>query len=216
MQHGNKLVCGVGVNDANYFTQRFESWYVDGKRKRKLVWSCPYYNRWKGVIRRCYSGNALKTRATYVGCTVAKEWLTFSNFREWMVSQENVLGCLRKLHLDKDFIVLGNKVYSADTCVFVHSTVNVFITDSRKARGKYLLGVCKIEGYKFSSVCSDPMKIKPPHVGYFNEEESAHVAWRERKHEYAIALANSNMVSDERVRQRLLTMYSEECYVREQ
>lgn len=39
-----KLVCGVGINDADYVVKKQETiGYVNGKRKQKLIWVCPFY-----------------------------------------------------------------------------------------------------------------------------------------------------------------------------
>ena len=92
-----KLVCGVGINDAGYVVMEFETIIVDGKRKRKRVWACPYHQTWKGMLERCYSTKFQERNPTYIGCTVSKEWLVFSNFRAWMMTQD-----WQGKHLDKD------------------------------------------------------------------------------------------------------------------
>lgn len=46
-----KLVQGVGVNDADYPVTKEE--VINGKRK--YVWVCPYYARWRSLLGRCYS-----------------------------------------------------------------------------------------------------------------------------------------------------------------
>ena len=77
-----KLVYGVGINDADYVVQKKETvGYVNGVRKQKIVWECPYYRVWKGMLKRCYSPELQERQPTYKGCSVSKEWLTFSNFR---------------------------------------------------------------------------------------------------------------------------------------
>ena len=49
-----KLVRGVGVNDSDYATQKWETiGYVNGRQKRKLIWMCPFYRTWKSMIDRC-------------------------------------------------------------------------------------------------------------------------------------------------------------------
>jgi 1,4-dihydroxy-2-naphthoyl-CoA synthase len=53
-----KLVYGVGVNDLGYRTQVKE--YVTengGKRIRKIVFLCKYYEAWTNMLQRCYSKN---------------------------------------------------------------------------------------------------------------------------------------------------------------
>ena len=84
-----KLVFGIGVNNADYVVQKWETvGYVDGKRKRKLVWECPFYRTWKNMLMRCYSTKFQERRPTYKGCSVSEEWKTFSNFRAWMEKQD--------------------------------------------------------------------------------------------------------------------------------
>lgn len=126
------LVCGVGVNDADYKVT--EGHRVNGKVVQ--TWVCPYYKRWFGMINRCYSTKSLKHRPTYVGCSVCDEWLTFSNFKKWMEQQE-----WEGRSLDKDFLAEGNKVYSPDTCLFVPLELNNFTVTSATNRGKFPLGV---------------------------------------------------------------------------
>lgn len=132
-----KLVYGVGVNDADYAVQKFEPiGYVGGKQKYKLVWICPYYRVWKHMLERGYSEKFQEKHPTYKGCSVSEEWLTFSNFKAWMKTQH-----WEGLQLDKDLLIEGNKVYSADTCVFVTPMVNSFVNDQGVKRGEWLIGV---------------------------------------------------------------------------
>lgn len=110
-----RLVYGVGNNDADYVVEkREEIGYVGGKRRRKLMWVCPYYQTWKDMIKRCYSTKCQEKFPTYKGCSVSADWHTFSNFKAWMEKQ-NWEG----KQLDKDILIEGNKVYSPETCVFV-------------------------------------------------------------------------------------------------
>lgn len=72
-----KLVHGVGINDADYVTQKLETiGYVNGKRKQKRVWICPFYRTWSNMLDRCYSFKYQERNKTYIGCTVTDEWLT--------------------------------------------------------------------------------------------------------------------------------------------
>jgi len=59
------LVAGVGINDADYVTQR----RIDGRH-----WMCPVFAAWKRMIN---SGHA-----------VHADWFRFSNFRHWMVRRK--------------------------------------------------------------------------------------------------------------------------------
>ena len=200
-----KLVYGVGVNDADYVVQRKEMiGYVSGKRKRKLVWVCPYYQSWKNMLQRCYSAKRQELIPTYKGCTVSDAWLIFSNFKAWMEKQ-NWEG----KHLDKDLLIEGNKVYSAETCVFVTRMVNMFTIDRGASRGEWMIGVYwnKAEK-KFLARCNNPMSGKQEFLGLFTCEQEAHKAWLKRKLELAHELAA--IQTDQRVAKALIDRYSKQ------
>lgn len=198
-----KTVFGVGVNDADYVTQkREETGYVNGKRKRKTVWVCPYYRSWKNMLERCYSTKFQERNKTYKDCTVSEEWHTFSNFKAWMEKQD-----FEGMHLDKDILFEGNKVYSAENCVFVTQMVNNFTVDSGATRGEWLIGVTwSKRKAKFHSRCCNPFTKKLGHVGYFDCEQEAHKAWLKRKLELARLLADEQ--EDPRVAKALIDRYS--------
>lgn len=198
-----KLIFGIGISDADYVVQKNETvGYVNGKRKRKLVWKCPFYQTWQSMLHRCYSAKYQERHPTYIGCNVSEEWKTFSNFRAWMVTQ-NWEG----MHLDKDLLFDGNKIYSADTCVFVSHAVNSFTTDSGAARGEWMIGThWHKRSNKFMSRCCNPFTKKQEHLGYFDSEQDAHNAWLKRKLELAYELAA--IQTDTRVAKALISRYS--------
>ena len=193
-------VYGVGINDADYAVKKMETiGYVNGKRKQRLVWECPFYRVWKSMLERCYSDKAQDKHPTYKGCSVSEEWNTFSNFRGWMVEQD-----WEGKQLDKDLLIEGNKVYSASTCVFVTPSVNYFILDSGATRGEWMIGVYWDRG-KFKSLCSNPFTKKQEHLGRFTCEQEAHQAWLKRKLELAKELAA--IQTDQRVADALVKRY---------
>ena len=198
-----KLVHGVGINDADYVLQKKEAiGYVDGKRKWKLVWACPYYRAWRNMLERCYSANLQERYPTYKGCTVSEEWLTFSSFKAWMEKQD-----FEGMHLDKDVLFEGNKVYSAETCVFVTGVVNSFTTDRGAYHGEWLIGVdWHKASEKFRAQCRNPFTKKREHLGLFTCEQEAHEAWLKRKLELAHELAA--IQTDPRVARALIDRYS--------
>ena len=196
-----KLVYGVGINDADYVVEQNKTFNINGVRKQRLVWYCPYYRMWRNMLQRCYSTKLQERYPTYKGCSVTEEWLTFTNFKSWMERQDSECK-----HLDKDLLVEGNKVYSEDTCVFVSPMVNTFTTDSGAARGEWLIGVDWHKGAsKFSSKCSNPFTKKREHLGYFTCEQEAHNAWLKRKLELAHELAA--IQEDPRVAKALVDRY---------
>lgn len=197
-----KKVYGAGVNDADHAVVKYETTDIGGKQKRKQVWICPYYLTWKSMLMRCYSAKEQERNPTYKGCTVLKEWLTFSSFKAWMGKQD-----FEGKQLDKDLLFEGNKVYSADTCVFVTPLVNTFVNDQGLKRGEWLIGVnWEKRAEKFRSQCSNPFTKKQEHLGYFTCEQQAHNAWQVRKLELAHELAA--IQTDERVATALVFKYT--------
>ena len=197
-----KLVYGVGVNDADYAVTEWETIVVNGVRKQNMVWMCPYYLAWLNMLKRCYSTKYQERKPTYKGCSVSEDWLTFSNFRSWMERQD-----FEGKQLDKDLLFEGNKVYSAETCVFVTKGVNLFTTDCGAARGEWSIGVCWHKGVnKFMSRCRNPFTKKKEHLGYFTCEAEAHQVWLKRKLELAHLIAAEQ--TDERVAKALIARYT--------
>lgn len=187
------LVQGVGINDADYAVEQV----INGKRV-----PCPFYKRWKNMIQRCYSPKYQERKPTYVGCSVDPDWLTFSNFKNWMITQ----GWEGK-QLDKDILIEGNKVYSADTCAFVTSGVNNFLLDCAKTRGSLPLGVSLHQG-KYLARCSDDgIQVK---LGYYDSLEEAYVAWVAYKTKLAKQLASQQ--NDPRVAEALLSRFIKLTY----
>lgn len=184
-----RLVRGVGVNDATYKTQPV----INGKRE-----ICPFYRKWADMIARCYGEKELSRKPSYIGCSVCPEWLSFMAFREWM-EQQNWQG----MHLDKDLILQGNRVYSPGLCMFVTQQINKFMGDNKAARGEYPIGVeFQKRAGKFRSLCCNPITSKREHLGYFMDSASAHHAWILRKTQIAKELAA--IQPDDRVREALL------------
>ena len=198
----SKLLYGVGINDVDYTVQKYEATgYVDGKRKQKLVWICPYYKAWKNMLQRCYSAKLQEKYPTYIGCSVSEDWKYLSVFKDWMECQD-----WEDKQLDKDLLFEGNKVYSPETCVFVSGAVNMFMTDSGATRGEWLIGVNwnKRVG-KFQSQCNNPFTKKREYLGLFVNELEAHKVWLKRKLELARQLAAEQ--TDKRVGKALIDRY---------
>lgn len=198
-----KLVQGVGTNDADYAVAKFETIRcADGKQKCKLVWMCPYYKTWASMLNRCYSAKFQERYPTYAGCTVSEDWHVFSNFRAWMKKQD-----WEGFHLDKDLLFQGNKIYSADTCVFVSRVANNFTIDSGASIGGLMIGACWDKASKkFQACCRNPFTGRQEHLGRFTCEQQAHNAWLKRKLELAHELAS--IQTDPRVAKALIDRYS--------
>lgn len=174
MRSKTKLVFGVGVNDADYSVEKI----VDGNRVL-----CFVYRTWVHMLERCYSKKSLEKRPTYVGCTVCNEWLRFSVFREWMLTQAHRSADGKIFCLDKDLIGTG-KLYSPETCCFITSQLNTFFNDSGTIRGEYLIGVSWDKARKKFTAKINVNGVTD-NIGRFKTEIEAHEAWVFKKLELA-------------------------------
>jgi len=160
MRKKPKLVYGVGTNDADYYVQSI----VNG-----ICIRCPFYRKWSSMLKRCYSSKYHLEHPSYIDCTVCDKWLTFSNFKKWMETQ----GWEGK-ELDKDILIEGNKLYSHETCLFVTQATNNLLTDSRRSRGAFPIGVSR--GYKgYQTGCRSGSNNK--YLGEYSTPEEAHAVY---------------------------------------
>jgi hypothetical protein len=152
----SRLVCGVGINDVPGYS--------------KLRYADPFYVAWAGMLKRCYSPKYLERYPAYKGCSVAPEWLRFSSFKDWMTTQH-----WNGMVLDKDLLVLGNKIYGPDTCLFIPDWLNVFLSSLTPPNRELPMGVTR-RGNRYRSRYS--LKYKPVNLGQFDAPGKAHLAYR--------------------------------------
>ena len=172
------LLYGSGINDATYIVSR----KINGKQV-----TCPYYMRWKNRIERCYCQRFLLDNITYRNCTVIKDWLSFSNFKEWMIGKD-----WEGNHLDKDLLIQGNKLYSPDTCIFISPQVNTLLNKQKLHRGKYKIGVTWYKAVKkFQAQISK--RGKNIVIGRYETETEAHDAFVIEKRKYINEIASTQL-----------------------
>lgn len=173
------MIYGVATNDLNYVTQRTE-YYKDefGKKRRRVVWQCPYYQRWFAMLTRCYKESELAKHPTYENKYVCDDWLTFSNFKRWMENQD-----WEGKQLDKDILFEGNTVYSPDTCVFISQELNKFLLEKSKVR-ELPIGVSYNKTKRKYIAQSAGVQL-----GGFDDVKSAALAWANYKLRQAVDLA---------------------------
>lgn len=86
------------------------------------------YHTWRDMIERCYNEELRYLHPAYLDCEVCKEWHNFQNFGKWY--ENNYYEVLTdRLHLDKDILIKGNKLYSPETCVFVPQRINILFIE---------------------------------------------------------------------------------------
>ena len=136
---------------------------------------------WNDMHQRCYDPKYHEKKPTYENCTVDEKWHDYQAFGKWF--EENyyeVEG--QTMALDKDILYKGNKVYSADTCVFVPQFINNLFVKSNKRRGKYPIGVDKHKGKFRAKLCKGDGK--PITLGTYNTPEEAFFAYKQAKEAY--------------------------------
>lgn len=153
------------------------------------------YNKWNNMLIRCYDEGYLSQKPTYIGCSVCDEWLNFQNFADWFY--DNYPDDGDTYCLDKDFKVIGNKIYSPETCIFIPNSINCFLTDNGACRGKYMIGASLPKrSNKFKAYCHNPFTGSRGYIAYSETEHGAHMLWRARKSEFAHELSKLNFSND--------------------
>ena len=188
-----KPLFGVGVNDASYMTQPI----VNGVRLRDNA-----YRAWVDMMRRAYDQKFHGANPTYVGVTVCEEWHSFSTFRAWWLSNYR-----EGYNLDKDLLMVGNREYGPDKCIYVPRWLNNFTVDHGASRGELPIGVsfCNQTG-RYQSRCRNPITGKQQHLGRFTTPKTAHSAWLKRKLELADQLKAEMDYIDKRIYPNVVTI----------
>lgn len=131
------------------------------------------YNTWNSMLMRCYDDKYHKKHPTYIDCKVSEDWHNFQNFAKWYEDNYyEVEG--ERMHLDKDILVKGNKIYSPETCIFVPHTINSLFTKCDKSRGDSLIGTTPVNG-KYVIRCNminpETGKSKCEYLGYYETQK---------------------------------------------
>ena len=103
------------------------------------------YRLWAGVMERCYVEHIDK-ELSYNEATSSERWKRFDYFLEdiskiegyelWKQYQIDYPNEKNEYELDKDTKVLGNKIYSLETCRFIHKTLNAGFTSWASSEAK--------------------------------------------------------------------------------
>ena len=150
------------------------------------------YLVWKNMLKRCYSDECQKKYPTYKDCCVCTEWLNYSNFKKWFNDNYYEIDG-KRMDLDKDILIKGNKIYSPNTCVFVPQNINKLFIKHNKARGKYPIGVSFNKNLnKYEAHCSIFYNGKKQYkyLGLYNTPEEAFNSYKQFKEAYIKQVAD--------------------------
>ena len=173
-----KLFAGVaGIGDGKHRSR-------NGGKKIKC------YKVWEGMITRCYVESSQHyQRYGGRGVYVCDEWLNYQNFAGWYLSQKN--NSKSNFQIDKDLKIIGNKVYSPETCEIVPSRVNSLLISTNSRRGDLPVGVHALKD-KFKASCRDEFGSKV-HLGTFKTQTEAFSAYKNFKKGVVVCIANDEL-----------------------
>lgn len=181
------------VYNIGYLGQgKYKSIGKDGKKTKA-------YKYWHHMLERCYDPYRLNKYPTYIDCYVCDEWLCFQNFAEWFYQNYYEIENER-MHLDKDILVKGNKIYSPETCVFVPNRINTLFVKQQRKRGEYPIGVSP---HKRADVLQASCNIseKQEYLGRFslNKPFQAFTCYKNYKENYIKKVADEykNLIPSE-------------------
>lgn len=119
----DKTICGVGYIGIGKYTTG-----TSKEQPRE-------YHAWRNMIKRCYD-KSLKEKFSsyYEDCIVCNEWHNYQNFAEWFNDNFYQVGTER-MHIDKDILIAGNKVYGPETCIIVPQGLNMLFMNRPNNRG---------------------------------------------------------------------------------
>jgi len=166
-----KPVHGWGINDADYVTQP----KYTGK-------TCPYFKVWMGMVTRCHCPKFKQKNPSYHNKSICPEWKYFSNFKNWMETQD-----WEGNSLDKDILIYGNLEYGPNACIFVPLYVNSFFSSVSTKKTDLPLGVHLSNKYKESRrkyVSQIPGDAR--YQGTYDTAIEAHIKWQESKLEITL------------------------------
>lgn len=143
------------------------------------------YQKWVGMLGRCYCENTQEKQPTYVGCFVSDYFKQFNNFEKWCEVQVGFCDKDERgnyFALDKDILGKDNKLYSEDTCVFVPQEINNCLL------GNASTIVSAIPRSSKFRVRLSKFGVRV-HLGMYETKEEAILVYKQAKEDYLKELA---------------------------
>ena len=137
------------------------------------------YDIYHDMLKRCYDSKFQEKRPTYKDCVVEDYLLNFQHMGAWI--NENyyeVPG--ERMHLDKDILCKGNKVYSRETCIFVPHRINTLFTKSDNSRGENPIGARLNPFGNYQAFCHNGYG-KEIYLGTYPTKEEAFQIYKQYK-----------------------------------
>ena len=132
------------------------------------------YDAWRSMLQRCYGSKYKRKHSTYKECEVCEEWHNFQTFAHWYNDNYYEIPGER-MHLDKDILFKGNKIYSPKTCIFVPNRINTLFVKCDKSRGDDPIGMTLTPSGTYQVQCSNGYGENIYLGTYSNKEEAFRV-----------------------------------------
>jgi len=164
----DKSVYGIGyIGEGQYGVSKKDSYLI------------ARYSAWRNLLGRVYCEKTGHRHIPYIGCEVCKEWHNYQNFSEWYETHMYQVGTER-MHIDKDILHEGNKVYSPENCIIVPQSINeIFHTTVRKTKDLDLpYTIRRTDSNRYSVV------YRGHSVGVYDTVEDAENAYIKAKREH--------------------------------
>ena len=144
----------------------------NGKNKKE-------FEVWYRMLERCYDLKYQEKHTTYKGCKVEDYLLNFQHMAEWInKNYYEVPG--ERMHLDKDILCKGNKIYSRDKCIFVPEGINKLFTKCDNARGENPIGASLTSSGNYEVRCRNGYG-EPVYLGSYSTKDEAFNVYKEYK-----------------------------------
>ena len=180
-EHGQYITFKKGNIKCPYEPRYHGKGYLgEGKYK---VWengkNTDKFNIWYDMLQRCYDPKCQERNSTYKNCKAEEFLLNFQNMAEWIENNYyEVPG--ERMHLDKDILCKGNKVYSRETCIFVPQKINSLFTKRNKTRGKNPIGVTELPSGNYQASCNNGYG-KSVYLGSYSTKDEAFQVYKQYK-----------------------------------
>ena len=137
------------------------------------------YNIWYGMLKRCYDPKYQEKYPTYKDCKVEDYLLNLQHMAEWInKNYYEVPG--ERMHLDKDILCKGNKIYSRDKCIFVPEGINKLFTKCDNARGENPIGASLTSSGNYEVRCRNGYG-EPVYLGSYSTKDEAFNVYKQYK-----------------------------------
>lgn len=179
-QHSTYQSFGKGEIKNPYDKTIYGRGYLGGGKFTATRGDRKDYMTWIDMIDRCYV-NQEEFPSYYHISTVCEEWFNFQKFALWY--EENRYECPGRLHLDKDILIPGNKIYSPDTCLLVPQRINMLFVN---LPNPYRLpnGIRKTDTNRFYATYGGK------HLGTYDTLEEAYCIYAKEKEKFIKQIAD--------------------------